>query len=145
MGRILTLGRNLTLLITALLPIVPTRSLSAQMMRGDPPGISGIERIEIFSVAWNGRKRIRRKLTIRATKSGYTAGFGKVDRDAIGELLDRMNAPPSALSLKSLGIDGGWLARSGLKDESDALKALNAYYRQAIILDDDAEFKLEVL
>ena len=123
------------------------------------------KRIKIKSTVWNGKKTITQKLTIRATKTGYSAGDRRIDSDSIRELLTCLNSSPQPLSLAALGIDQDWLNRnahsaigqqrlspaqiekfvSAFRDESTFLKAVKTYYTDIAILDDDASFELELV
>ena len=106
---------------------------------------SRVNRIEIESSAWNGRKAIRQKLVIRSVKVGYTTKGRTVPSDVIQGLLIRLNSPPLTLSLEALNIDRGWLDRHPSTDQRSFLKAARRYYTETVILDDDAEFKLDVV
>ena len=57
------------------------------------------KRIKIKSTVWNGKKTITQKLTIRATKTGYSVGDRRIDSDSIRELLTCLNSSlPTSLS-----------------------------------------------
>ncbi len=140
-----TTARMLALLSAALLFGTSDHALCAQasIVTSSRERVSGVKRIEIESSAWSGRKTVRQKMAIRATKAGYAAGTRKVDSDAIRDLLSRLNSPQRTLSLEALGINLDWLRQSGF-DEASFLKAVNRYYNDSVILDVDAEFKLEL-
>jgi len=138
--------RTLALLSTALLLGTPDRVLNGQTKTvASTQGGVGVKRMEIESSAWNGRKTIRQRMVIRATSTGHAAKDRRVDSDAIRELVALLNAPPLPLNLKALGINQDWLRQNGFNDEAGFLKTVNQYYSDSVILDDDAEFRLELV
>jgi hypothetical protein len=104
-----------------------------------------VKRIEIESSVWTWRKVIRQKLVIRVAMVGYTTKGRRVNSDMIQELLLRLSSPPLPLTLEALGIDRGWLDQHPSTDQPSFLKAAKRYYTETTIVDDDAEFKLDIV
>jgi hypothetical protein len=127
--------------------------------------IDTVKRIEIESSAWNGRKIIRQTLVIRVTNTGHIAKNQKIDSDVLRDLLVKISSPPQPLTLGALGVDRDWLSQNAhaalgpwknrlsptqidnfigaFTNEATFLRAAKRYYTESVILDDDAEFKLE--
>ncbi len=118
--------------------------VDAQVGTREQPASNSVERIEIKSSAWNGRKVVAERLVIRATKAGYLARNRVVPRAAIRELLQRLTDTPRSLSLEALGLDQSWLGQNAFTNEASFLKAAKRYYEDSVVLDADAEITLEL-
>jgi hypothetical protein len=124
-----------------------------------------VKRIDIESSAWNGRKVVRQRLAIRPTKAGFASKGHSVDREAIRDLLVRLDSPGMPLTPYAMGINlpstgrnaaevfdacGDWPVKRDrlsrfMVTEQDIAYGLSRYYQDMFIVDADADLRLEVL